>query len=340
MARSRERSETSIGEDSFLDVIANLVGVLIILVAVVSMQAGSLITSSAQPNQIAKIKSELEAARREYWDEERVALSVEDDCRGLQQTIDRQEIENAKLQSIRHELLVQNEIVAEQIQKRKEILEDKLQENFERQSKRRSAEAKISQLKTQLTATQNSKTENRKELVHYPTPIAKTVFSNEVHFQLAGNRLSFVPIDELLQEMKATWQDRVTPEEIESTMTGMVGPREGFRMQYQLNAERVADGEVRGVRVEFAGFEMLAEPNLASETIDEVVGTESNFQRRLQRMVPGKTTISIWVYPDSYHSYLRLRDWLRERGFQTASWPLQENGRISGGPSGFRTSAQ
>ena len=37
---------------------------------------------------------------------------------------------------------------------------------------------------------------------HYPTPIAKTVFSDEVHFRLRSGRLVHVPMNDLVDQMK------------------------------------------------------------------------------------------------------------------------------------------
>ena len=37
---------------------------------------------------------------------------------------------------------------------------------------------------------------------------------------------------------------------------------------------------------------------------------------------------------------VQFQKWLYERGFKTACWPLSANNPISGGPSGYRSSAQ
>ena len=55
------------GQDSFLDIVANLVGILIILVVVVSAQAGSAKKQQAQPNadmeqQITQLQQELSSS--------------------------------------------------------------------------------------------------------------------------------------------------------------------------------------------------------------------------------------------------------------------------------------
>ena len=67
---------------------------------------------------------------------------------------------------------------------------------------------------------------------------------------------------------------------------------------------------------------------------------EVNFYSDFQIVGPDRTTISVWVYPDSYDEFMTLKKELHRQGFQIASWPLEHGRPISGGPRGFKTSAQ
>ncbi len=337
MRRRNRETEMNQGEDSFLDVIANLVGVLIILVAVVSMQAGVAITSKMLPK---SNDGDLSKLQNEFWDDERTTLSVEADCDSLQGNIDQQSQENLALERIRHEMLVQLEIVRSQLLEKKAETQSIALAEADRLFQHRQLERTVGQLKSQLSRIEQDKNIRREQIVHYPTPIAKTVFANEIHFQISNHQISFVPIDSLLQAMKSTWQSQLSSGEIASSIVGTVGPQEGFSMQYSLVAERVNQGERTGVNVQFAGFELLPSADLSDESIADALSANSNFRTRLDRMVPGKTTVSVWVYPESYDDFMVLKEWLRNQGFQTAGWPLGTGGRISGGPNGLRTSAQ
>ena len=46
-------------------------------------------------------------------------------------------------------------------------------------------------------------------LKHLPTPLAKTVFGQEVHFRLLDGRLAYVPLNELVDILSAQWQQKV-----------------------------------------------------------------------------------------------------------------------------------
>jgi hypothetical protein len=337
MKRKSRESLENVGEDSFLDVIANLVGVLIILVAVVSLQAGTMLTKVVDSG---SSEAALEALKKELLTEEQQANSVESECREITERAQQLNAEVRALEAIRHEMLKQNEFVKRDIDQQLAERDEQARDAATALRERTELEARVNQLKSQLARATEEPEIEREEIVHYPTPIAKTVFSNEVHFQLSGHRIAFVPIDSLLQAMKATWQERINPNDLASSITGSIGPEEGFVMQYYLSAERISTRDRQGVNVQFDGFELNSVAGLQTESIEEALAEGSAFRARLDRMVPGKTTISVWVYPESYPDFMILKDWLRERGFQIAGWPLAENGKISGGPNGLRTSAQ
>ena len=78
--RRRDRNGEAPGEDSFLDIVANLVGVLIILVVVVGANAGSQIHENA----IGEVdQQELQDLEEKYQAAARHARSLESDNRQL-----------------------------------------------------------------------------------------------------------------------------------------------------------------------------------------------------------------------------------------------------------------
>ncbi len=333
----RSSQNQLVGEDSFLDVVANLVGVLIILVAVVSLQAGTLGRQSVASDSREKELEETESALNR---EELAANAIRLDSQELDRAINTHQQTAASLEQIRHEMLVQNAIVEKEIERRKSELSAEEKTRMEQIVNQQSLLVTVNRLKAQVSATEAPIPIERKEITHYPTPIAKTVFADEIHFRLADGKISFVPIDSLLQKMKSQAETKVEELFHASEVTGLVGPEDGFQMEYRLAGEKIQRGDERGVQVRFLGFILQPLPGLSGETFDQAMAPDSNFRARLSRMTPAKTTISIWVYPESFEEFLRLKTWLREQGFQIAGWPLESNAPISGGPNGFRTSAQ
>jgi hypothetical protein len=326
-----------VGEDSFLDVVANLVGVLIILVAVVSLQAGDLGKQSVAADSREKGLEEVEAALRR---EELAANAIRQDSQELDRTIHARQQAILTLEQIRHELLVQNAVVEKEIERRKSELSVEEKSRMDQVVQHQNLLVTVQRLHAQVSAMAAPRAIERKEIEHYPTPIAKTVFADEIHFRLLDGKINFVPIDSLLQKMKSQAETKVEELYQATEVSGTVGPEDGFQMEYRLAGEKIQRGDERGVQVRFLGFSLQPQPGLPGETLNEALAPESNFRARLRRMTPGKTTISIWVYPESFEEFLQLKTWLREQGFQIAGWPLESNAPISGGPNGFRTSAQ
>ena len=67
---------------------------------------------------------------------------------------------------------------------------------------RRELVASKSELES-LSTTQVSITKPKPHVLeHLPTPMARTVFGNEIHFRLLNHRLAYVPWDEVIEEVK------------------------------------------------------------------------------------------------------------------------------------------
>jgi len=151
-------------------------------------------------------------------------------------------------------------------------------------------------------------------------------------------------MDELIAAMKTEWKVKSEKLDRANRTIETIGPLSNYRLQYELTARDVKRqteyGEESGRSVEFKQFTIYPLASLLGEDVLTAMSPGSEFQKRLSRRQTGNTTVSIWVYPDSFENHNRLKGWLHENGFQVASWPLEHGKRISGGPNGFKTSAQ
>ena len=84
--------------------------------------------------------------------------------------------------------------------------------------------------------------------------------------------------------------------------------------------------------------EPLQEP--FGQPIDSVLGQGSELDIEIAGRNPDMTTITVWVYPDSFAAFRGLKEHLYKRGFATAARPLPDGHQISGGPQGSRSRAQ
>ncbi len=339
------------GQDSFLDIVANLVGILIILVVVVSAQASAAPEPVTPNTALAERVAELEEENSRSADS---VAKMEIDNHQLEARIIQENRLAMQLANQRHEMLIQLEIVRQEMSKQRAANEQKLdsidakhkqvlRKQIEFEAKKRFFERELEDLARETNAVQAS-TPKIEVIDHFPNPIAKTVFNEEVHFRLAEGLISYVPMDELISVMKSEWKVKAEKLKQSDRTIETIGPVANYRMQYELVAETVKQntqyGEMGRKSVRFKQFSIQPLARQFGETVENALRDGSDFQKALSRLEPRKTTVSIWVYPDGYADHNKIKSWLHEQGFQMASWPLGFGKKISGGPQGFKTSAQ
>ncbi len=340
---TREEDQDNSGYDSFLDIIANLVGILIILVVVVGAQVSSqwIQVTGPMPEEVASEIAELETALR---DEHQKANRIEIDNAQLG-LLARQEEAMSTLAEAERDRLQHMVVLAErEVESRIAELDNDSQKAVMLQSQLASFSQEADEIESELKLLQ-SQDEPPNQLEHHATPIAQTVFNDEVHFRLKSGHLAYVPMDELVNEM--TSQLRFNAEKLRSASETIevVGPIDQFRMQYILRLKeqlfQTELGVIRKETPEFVGFVLLPAREILGESVSNAISdSRSDFQSRLEGLSPERTTVTVWVYPDSYDEYLNLESWLHDQNFLVASWPLPANQPIAGGPNGYRSVAQ
>jgi hypothetical protein len=93
-------------------------------------------------------------------------------------------------------------------------------------------------------------------------------------------------------------------------------------------------------RYDLRAWEIVPEYENRGETYESTRNPISEYSRAINRINPARATITVWVYPDSFSIYRRLRADLVERGFSVAARPLPEGMTIRGSPQGTQSAAQ
>jgi hypothetical protein len=174
--------------------------------------------------------------------------------------------------------------------------------------------------------------------------MARTVFGTEIHFRLRGHRLAYVPWDEVLERMKADAPRHVNRLKDVPRLEFSLPVIAGFGSRYVLRRAdieietRVGTARHSGVELEQV-YLVDVEPNLG-QPVAEALQPGSELFGRLAGMKPQNTTVTIWVYPDSFDDFRALKAELFKRGFLTAARPMPEGEPISGSPSGSRSAAE
>ncbi|MCA9267910.1 MAG: hypothetical protein KDA41_05540 [Planctomycetales bacterium] len=346
MRRRTAENDSAPGHDSFLDIVANIVGILIILVMVVGAQAkGSWVARSHDESQAqaAQAAAEDQAEREALAAQQQHVAALQGDVERLAaQAVDAQQVGRARFVE-RNQLQALAVELESQIEAERARLDSAQQTGFDLRREVYEAEKQLEDLTNAKLATENAAAPVT-VLKHLPTPMAKTVFGNEEHFRLLGGRLTHVPLNELVQGMKQQAEIKLYKLKDADRITEVVGPVEGFSIKYTLERRKAAMNTSQGSVVrevaDLESFEMVPSDAVLGEPLDVALAQGSEFQKRLLRLDPNNTTITVWTYPDSFADFRRLKDVLFASGFLTAGRPLPDGHPIGGSPHGSHSAVQ
>jgi hypothetical protein len=333
----RERAEAP-GHDSFLDVVCNLVGIMILLVMIVGSQAQRAMMLRE------KAKQAVPAAAAQQYDVESAAAaarSVEASIAELQTNIAKQNLELAMREQERSKLQILVTVAEQRLAEHRDQLGENERARYDVQTELEKAKVELTSLEQTAGALKSTPPG---VIEHLPTPMAKTVFGKELHFRLLQGRVAYVPWDETLERMKADAPNHIAKLRDSPRVELSLPVTEGFGARYILrrtDAEmQTRAGVARQLRVELERlFFVQVDPDLG-EPIERALQQNSHFRSRLIGMDPQRTTITVWVYPDSFEQYRALKSEMFRLGFLTAARPLPKDFPIGGSPDGSRSSAE
>jgi hypothetical protein len=338
----RHKAESQIeapGQDSFLDVVCNLVGILIVLVMLVAAEAKRGMVAAATAGQLHAVDAS--AADAETQAAEATAANLEASVNELQAKIDRQTLELALREQERHQYQVMVTVAEQRLSEHRDQLSAEEKSRYDLQQQLASAQ---NELRTLSNKTVTAALPRPKVLEHLPTPMARTVFGTEVHFRLLNHRLAYVPFEEIKERLKVD-APRQVPKLRDTPRAEFSLPEiAGFGARYILRrAEtqvetRLGTATQRGVELELI-YLVDTEPNLG-DPVAQALAAGSELRARLTAHKPQSTTVTIWVYPDSFDDFRLVKAELFKIGFLTAARPLPMGEPIAGGPNGTRSSAE
>ena len=325
------------GHDSFLDIVANIVGILIILVMVAGVRVKNFSLNTAEPNEL------IEQAEKALRDDQGLVDSVRDDVFKISGQLVDVERETRVRQVERDRLAVMVEAGRQNLEARRDQLDKASQAGFDLWN--RIAEANFELGRIQRRQSQLEIAPARPTLVKsYPTPLSKTVDEDEAHFQLRGERVVYIPLDRLVEEFKADARRKIYKLKDLPEFAETVGPEGGFRLRYTMERKMVtpelaAATGLAGQYAQLKRWTLIPVSNDLGETVEEAFAEGSRFHTALARLSP-KTTITVWTYPDSFAGFRRLKERLYARGFRVAARPLPHGAPITGSPEGTKSAAQ
>lgn len=322
--RKRRDDGEAMGSDSFLDVVANMVGIVIILVMVAGLR------SKTAPERVARLKADGPEVR-ELADQEETARVLKEQVLRLADDIAVTHSHAALAFETRNAVAFEVTRRKKELDERREALNAEERANFDLDRATAAVKQEIDQLERRRQAAAEAP-EKTVQVTNYATPISRTVEGKESHFQLRGGLIAHVPMDDFVERIpnelkQQAWKLRQMPE-----VTSTLGPIDGFRMKYLI----VRDGNL----IRLQQFELIPVSDSLGESLESALSREGEFSRIIAGLNRRRTTVTLWVYPDSFSEFRALKDHLHKLGFAAAGRPLPEGYPIGGSVYGSRSAAE
>ncbi|HEY5314012.1 MAG TPA: hypothetical protein VIK18_15890 [Pirellulales bacterium] len=331
MPRKKREEGEAFGSDSFLDIVANMVGILIILVIVAGLRARRADNGAAVDN--TALAGQVESLAIETRNLEGEVLNLSKEIEAIQETDSLRHLE-------RDTLAFAVAACQRDLDERRKTLDVHAREQYDLTRALAQAEDGLELATTELARSVNVVPEAVNKIETYPTPISRTVLGREIHFQLKGGRVTLVPMEELVKLFEIDAQDKIERLRHQATIVETIGPLDGFWLRYTLERIDVPmPGGATASRLAY-GFKLYpASPDLG-ETCDDALRSGSQCRTALAKLPTSGTTVTLWTYPDSFAAFRALKKDLYLLGFSVAGRPMPENQAIGASPNGSKSSAE
>lgn len=334
------------GQDSFIDVVCNMVGILIVLVMIVGVRASSADspppeaptpTATAAPRADLQTAAQLDAARR------RTEQAMREIAATANQVMDLS-TQSAAIEARRAQLSLVRAAVEQDIQERRAKLDADAQRQFDVQRDIAAAEIKLHEL-TQEQVSLLAEAPEVEEVECVPTPLAKTVTGEEIHVRLKHGQLAVVPAEALMQEVQRQGADHLRNGlRSRNEAEDVFGPIDGFRMR--LSIERYSTSLPGTSPLQTQPMEIVMQGVFTPVTddigqpLDQALLPTSAFMRALRAKRTASVAVTVWVYPDSYSELRVLKRAMWEAGVPMAVRPLPDGQPIVFSTAGSKSAAQ
>jgi hypothetical protein len=351
--RRRHHREIPFSFDSFLDVVANVVGIIIRLILVVwvgarsysSIQQAVSRQHSPAPEESAvmindPLQRELDQRRQELARSQGRLLEQLRRLQGLRES-----------QSALTSQLAQVDFQQRQQDQQEAVLAQKgNQADQARQTAALTLE-QVHQRQKQLQEEINvlEKQPSAKKVLHYRTPVSRPVQADEYMFECKEGRVSYIDLPAMLTEIRQGLEDKGQLLRSRWEVSDVAGPVGAFQVRYRVERERdlvntlapdaAPDGQ-GNFRYGLSEWKVEPIAPRRGETADAALAPGSVFRQVTDRLDPHQAVVTFWVYADSFALYRKLRDYLYERDLVVAGRPLPDGVPISSSRRGTSSRGQ
>ncbi len=335
------RQETEpVNADSFLDIVASVVCIMLIMVLMVGMRIRNAPADPMLTLEAVQAGAALENVLAEEGSLRGDVAKAMHDILSLEQ--------EATARSLQRDVLATGVAAMEhELGARRSQMDAQTQAGFDAAQSVAEARRQLDDLRERRTGVETARPEPI-VVESYPTPIGRAVDDEEIHFHLRQGRVAHVPIDKLVRLARDDARrkaDKLIDRDDLPEFTEAVGPEGGFRFRYTVQRhdsveEQPGGGAVRHIGLRITEWTVIPIAGQLGETVEEALLPKSAFRRTLTERKGDKPTITIWVYADSFDAFRRLRKELHQLGLGVAARPLPDGVMIAGSPKGSKSEAE
>src|SRR5262249_29831382 len=175
-------------------------------------------------------------------------------------------------------------------------------------------------------------TQPPRKTLRYHTPVSRPVQGDELMFECRGGRVTFIDIAALLAEVRQGLQEKGKQLRGQWQVADYAGPGGAYRLRYTVERQpglldTLGSGGPEadaGFRSGITSWQLEPVTPVRGETAEAALADGSEFRRVADLIDPRQTTVTFWVYPNSFALYRRLRDVLYDRDVVVAGRPLPD----------------
>ena len=203
--------------------------------------------------------------------------------------------------------------------------------------------ANLTQLETELRAARAT-APKVKILKHSTTPVSRFVTGPEVHLRLYQGKVSVVPVSILVDRLQSQIQRQKEFLLSREYYKSSVGPVDGYKMEFTLERSQSTPVEELNMGSRLIKMEvtgwMIRPEAGVIEETAEQALTPGSNFIQSLETAGPSATLTFWVYPDSFDAHRSLQDYCQTHQWSVASRPLPAGVPIAGSPKGSKSLAQ
>ncbi len=342
--KRRPEKEIHFSFDSFLDVVANVVGIIIKLILVAWVGARTYkgieipetpipTTSSQMVMKQPEINDPLsETIAEKSKEKQKVLALLTSRKQEINELVSKESLMKEKLYELNKNL---NSLLA-----REDKITFKLKETENLEKNQTLSLTQIKKRTEDLSDEINNfkLTKGPKNELKYKTPVSRTLQSEELIFECKNGKITPVDIGAMLEEISGRMQELGEKLRKQWEVEELSQNYGAFKLRYTLEREKTGiemaapnalPDERANFRFALTGWVLESLDPDRGETLEQALKPDSDFMKIINSLDHNQTAVTFCVYPDSFGIYRRIRDLIHEKQIVVAGRPLNFDAPIA-----------